>query len=537
MYLVYSASDSEGVRLYLRPMDETVGQPMEGTENGVGPIFSPDGQWVAFWTDGEFKRISIDGGPPVTLCEISNPPYGASWGRDNTIVFGQYNGGIVKVSADGGGPRAITNLAEGEFSHRFPQILPDGEWLMFTRTKADTIWQRAQVMAQSLKTAERKVLVENGADARYVPTGHLVFARLGILMAVPFNAEQLKTTGGPVGVIGDVKQAVNAGHNFNDTGAAQFSFSAYGSLAYVSGGIFPDTEDQLVWLDRQGMAEPLDAPRAPYVAPRISPDGKRVAFLKWSMKRDIWIHDIARASSTRMPLKEGTFEAPLWTPDGSRITFSESTEETAKGIYWMLADGSGSVERLTTGPSWPHSWLPDGRLLAFVSGEKEDDIWVLNLGDEPRPFLASPAKEQQPTFSPDGRWLAYLSNQSGRNEVYVTPYPGPGPHHQISTHGGNSPAWAPNGRELFYCTSMASDGLRSMMAVAIEAEPNFTAGKPRELFREGFVLCGTINCYDVSPDGQRFLVIRPGAPQREPVTQIHIVLNWFEELKRLVPTN
>jgi serine/threonine-protein kinase len=537
-HLVYGAGDTEGLhRLYLRPMDESEAVPIPGTEAAVGPFFSPSGQWIGFWADGNLMKVPIDGGPPVSLCDAGRA-FGASWGPNDTIVFGQQTGGILQVSAGGGAPEAITTLAEGEWSHRLPHILPDGESILFTVMKGDRRWYETKIMAKSMETGEQKVLVENGADARYAPTGHLVFARLGTLMAVSFDAARLEVTGGPVGVIAGVKQAVNVrGGTARDTGAAQFNFSASGSLAYVPGGIFPDVEKSLVWVDREGAAEPLRAPLAPYVYPRLAPDGKRVAVGTLSLEMDIWVHDISREASTRLTLEKGRDSSPVWTPDGTRITFN-SDRTGRSNIYWIPADGSGSVERLTTvEPSYPASWSPDGQVLAFLhlASEGNYDIWVLPLEGEPRPFIQSPFNETHPTFSPDGHWLAYRSLKSGRSEVYVTPFPGPGPEHQISTDFGRDPAWAPDGRELFYIITHG-DRSRSMMAVDITTDPTFTAGRPRELFREKYVSTSRLRNYDVTPDGRRFLMVQDVSPPEEVVTELHVVLNWFEELKRLVPT-
>jgi Tol biopolymer transport system component len=447
----------------------------------------------------------------------------------------------LAVSADGGEPLNITTLAEGEFSHRLPQFLPDGDWLILTVMKGMTDWEGVQVIAHSLETDERKVLIEKAADARYVPTGHLIFARLGILMAVPFDPTDLEVTGGPVGVLEGVKQAVNARNPTYETGAAQFTISASGSLVYVPGGIFPDMEANLIWVDRNGMAEPLAAPPAPYLTPRLSPDGKRIVYFTMSLKSDLWIYDISRATTTRLPVEQGLFPfpSPVWTPDGASITFSSDTAGVSN-IYRIPADGSGPAEQLTAvGPALPASWSPDGQVLAFLYGEDEDEIWVLPLDGEPRPFFPSSFVEWYPTFSPDGRWLAYSSNQSERMEVYVTPFPGPGPRHQISKNFGVAPAWSPNGGELFYLGGVRDgEGWRgTMMSVDITTEPKFAAGRPRELFTYSYGTTYPVRGYDVAPDGRRFLVVREESQPEELVTQIHVVLNWFEELKRLVPTN
>ena len=540
-YLVYSAGDRDGIRLYIRPMDAVEARPITGTDGGTGPFFSPDGQWIGFWAQGRLKKIQIDGGPPVDLCEVPSRPIGASWGSNNNIVFAAWEG-IHEISADGGEPRTLTTLAEGEYSHRLPQILPGGEAVLFTaRKQMFGGWEKAHIDAYSFVTGERKTLIENGADARYSPTGHLVFARMATLMAVPFDLERLEITGGPVGVVRGVYQAVNATNATVDSGAAQFSFSASGTLAYVPGGIIPDGECSLLWVDRRGVAEPLPAPTSPYLGARISPDGLQVAAYTVGLKRDIWVYDISREISTRLTTEDSSVGNPIWTPDGTRITFS-SDRAGSDSVYWIPADGSGTIERLTTmEPAQPSSWSPDGQELVLHYWDEQNaqgDIWILPNEGEPRPFTQTPKFwESHAVLSPDGRWLAYRSNKSGMLEVYVTPYPGPGPVHQISNDGGTSPAWGRNGKELFYRSLWDSKGFSSMMAVDLSTEPNFTVGRPRELFKGKYGGTLPVRSYDVTNDGQKFLMIQDVSPPREPVTQIQIVLNWFEELKRLVPTN
>jgi serine/threonine-protein kinase len=536
-YLVFNAGDSEGFRLYLRPMDGLEAQPIPFTEGALGPFYSPDGKWIGFWANGSLKKVPIGGGPAITLCDTSSLPVGASWGPNGTIVFGKDEGGILEISSDGGEPRAITHLAEGEYSHRLPYILPDGETVLFTKLKRRRGWDEAQIVAFSLETGEQKVLVDNGVDARYSLTGHLVFVRSGTLMAVPFDLKRLEVTGGPVGVA-EIKQAVNARHDASGTGSGQFSFSDSGSLAYVPGGIFLSPEKSLVLVDRDGAAEVLAAPKADYYYPRLSPDGRRIAVSVRSVQEwDIWAYDITRGTSTRITQDESVETSPIWSPDGHRIAFiSDRTGKSS--LYGIPADSSGSAERLTTLEQVSAaSWSPDGLALVILhrASEGNNDIWILPLEGEPQPFVESPFHELYPTFSPDGRWLAYVSNQSGRLEVYVTSYPGPGPKHQISVNGGRAPSWAPNGRELFY-HSFEVDRERFMWAVKITTNPTFIAGKPRVLFKRDFVGQVPSRGYDVTPDG-RFLLVQAESPRQEEVTKIHITLNWFEELKRLLPTH
>jgi eukaryotic-like serine/threonine-protein kinase len=328
------------------------------------------------------------------------------------------------------------------------------------------------------------------------------------------------------------------------TGDVQYSLSATGSLVYVSGGIESETQSRLVWVSRNGTEQILAAPAHTYWSPRLSPDGRRVAaVIQQESETQIWLYDLSRETLTRLTFEGKANTNPAWAPDGKRIAFT-SNKEGPLNIFWQLADGSGGLERLTTSEyiHVPSSWSPDGQVLAFfeVNPTTQRDIWVLRMGDpsigsgqvrKAQPFLRTPFNESAPRFSPDGRWLAYYSNESGRFEIYVQPYPGPGGKWQISTEGGTEPVWNPNGRELFYRTG------DRMMAVDIATQPGFTAGKPRILFEGRYELAPfPIANYDISPDGKRFLMLKSIEQEQAVPTQINVVLNWFEELKQKVPT-
>jgi len=465
--LVFSGGRDGEWQLYVRPLDEPKASPIPGTEGGINPFFSPDGKRVGFWADGKLKKISISGGLPMTVCEAPLV-FGATWGANDTIVFAQFDGGLLQVSAD---------------------------------------W--------------------------------------GTLMAAPFDLTRLQVTGAAVPVIGGVMQAARSQRWTLNTGAGQFTVSRSGSLAYLEGGLLPDQKNTLVWVDRKGRGEPLDAPEAPYLWPRLSPDGKLVAVqvLEAGKQHDfrIWLLDISRG--TLRPLTHGGTESSAsWTPDGRRIAFG-SFRGRGNSLVWRSADGSGDAEELTTSESrlWPCSWSPDGRELAYVtlgSGPSPlgllGDIWVLSPAErerKPRPVVKTPFSEMHPAFSPNGRWLAFDSDESGRWEVYLQPYPGPGPKTQISVDGGRSPTWSGDGLELFY-----QDGDK-MMAVNVTTEPAVKVAKPVLLFEATDDIGIPCRTYDVTPDGQRFLMVDVSKlPPHEPVTHINVVLNWFEELKRRVPT-
>ena len=322
-------------------------------------------------------------------------------------------------------------------------------------------------------------------------------------------------------------------------GFVDYSFSTSGTLVYVPGGE-SEGSFSLVWVDREGAVEPLGAKYGAYRNPRLSPDGQRLAVTLVANPYDVWVYDIPRHTLTRLTF-EGDNRLPVWAPDGKQVAFRSNRAGGTWNLYWKPADGSGAAERLTTSEhtQTPSSWSLDGKFLAFYerattvgSSTTEGDIWVLPLEGErkPQPFLQTQFYESSPTFSPDGSWLAYVSNESGRNEVYVLPYPGPGGKWQISTEGGREPVWARNGRELFYRNERGDQ----MMVVDITTEPTFRAGAPRLLFEGNFELSsGTLPFYDISPDGQRFVMIKLEQQER---AQINVVQNWFEELKRLVPT-
>jgi eukaryotic-like serine/threonine-protein kinase len=344
---------------------------------------------------------------------------------------------------------------------------------------------------------------------------------------VPFDAQRLEVTGTAIPVVEGVLQSPVAG-------AAQYSISATGSLVYVSGGV-QATQLRLVWVSRNGAEQPLAAPMRAYQFPQLSPDGRRVAVVIAEQETQDWLYDLSRETLTRFTFEGNANLDPVWTPDGKRIAF-QSSKEGPFNIFWQLADGSGGLERLTTSEytQVPMSWSPDGQLLAFIelNPTTQRDIWVLRMGDrKAQPFLRTPFNESAPRFSPDGRWLAYVSNESGRYEIYVQPYPGPGGKWQISTEGGTEPVWNPNGRELSYRSG------DKMMAVDIATQPSFTVGKPRILFKGQYApTTSTPPNYDVSPDGQRFLMLKATEQSQAAPTQINVVLNWFEELKQKVPT-
>ena len=500
-------------QLYVRALDAPEAKAIPGTEGAFSPFFSPDGQWIGFFAQGKMKKVPVGGGAPLTVC-VSQPG-GASWGTDDTIVFSD-GSRLFRVSAAGGQPKILTtpDLSKGEYSHRYPQILPGGKDVLFTALNGFG-WDESRIEVLRLNTGERRVLIRGGHTGRFLPSGHLVYYRAGALLAVPFDLTRLEVKGNaPVTVADGVLQ------NNGTTGAA-YAVSAAGILAYIPALGARQFEQRLVWVDRQGKIEPLAAPARTYSNAALSPDGQQVAVTITSGTSELWIYDLTRGSLTRLTSEQGSSINPLWTPDGRRVVY-RSNKAGTWNLYWRPANGSGAEERLTTADEsdTPSSWSPDGKVLAFAKGTRE--IWILPLeGDrKPQPFLRTSSSNMTPQFSPDGHSLAYVSDESGGAQVYVQPYPGPGRKWQISTDGGTQPQWNPNSRELFYRNGDTT------MAVDVTTSPTFSAGKSRMLYQG---LAG-----NVSRDAQRFLAMQPVEPGQPP-TQINVVLNWFEELKQKVP--
>ena len=544
--IVFSAAEGDRQQLYIRTIDRLGATPLPGTQGGSMPFTSPDGRWVGFWSSGALRKVPIDGsGPAAMICETTLP-YGASWGADDTIIFSRSREGLWRVPGAGGTAQAIIKLdsTKGEYKFLSPQFLPGDGAILFTvmHTPLPTWEDDTEVVVQVLATGERKVIVKGGADGRYLPSGHLLYLRKSILMAVPFDLRNLTATGGAVALIADVMQSANTPNESSESGAGQFSVSASGSLLYVPGGIFPDPERSLAFVDRNGAAQPLPLSARPYLNPRISPDGRR--FLVWTQgDRHVWAHDLSRGVTTRLTF-EGRNARAIWTPDGARITYA-SAIAGAENLFWRRSDGSGTADRLASSAlqQAPAVWTPDGKTLLFIENDPATgyDLWTLSLdGDRrPHPFLQTPFNEQYPDISPDGRWLAYVSNQSGPAEVYVQPYPGPGARQQVSVDGGTAPAWSRDGRELFYITAQSVGGqaaLTKMMVVPVQSKPALTAGTPRMLFEGRYGATANIRGYDVAPDG-RFLMVQQKDRPAMRVSEMNVVQNWVEELKQRVRPN
>jgi eukaryotic-like serine/threonine-protein kinase len=526
-------------RLYLRPLNRLEAAPIRGTEgdnpnHARDPFFSPDGEWIGFWHAGRLEKIPVDGGAPVTLC-AAEQPFGATWGEDGTILFGQGPRGIWQVPATGGGAREqVIRVQEGEQAHG-PQRLPGGgDWVLFTLRPANTAsWDTARVVAQSTSTGERKVLIEGGTDARYLPTGHLIYVLRGTVLAVPFDVARRAVLGGPVALVEGVMQITG------QTGAAQFSVSRDGTLVYLPATAAATALRALVWVDRRGREDLVGAPARVYVGVALSPDGTRVALGAQDEDNDIWIWSFARRTFTRLTFDPGIEGLPLWSPDGRRIVFY-ARGTGASNLFWQTADAAGAPERLTDSPNSqvPNSFSPGGDQLVFQETDAKTgtDLRLLSLGGERRTgvLLQTTFIERNGEISPDGRWIAYDSNESGRTEVYVRPFPSVhAGRWQISTGGGVRPIWAPSGRELFYVAP--GETVSRMMTVPVQTASVFSHGNPEVLFDGRYFLASTNRTYAVAPDGQRFLMVKEGDTSTDTSAQVVVVENWIEELKRLVP--
>ncbi len=551
-FIIYSAipenpGPHDKSQLYLRRTDELQAKPIPGTGGGISPFLSPDDRWVAFWADGNLKKVSIDGGVPVTLtdqmCCSSLSSYATgSWGPENKIVFAPglnapgLNARLYMVSADGGNPELLTkpDKTKGEFSHRLPHWLPDGKGVLFTILR-DWFDQHPLVAVLDLRTKTWRVLLEDAADAYYVPTGHLVFLRDGTLMVAPFNLARRELTGQPVPAIANVIQALNtAAANF---ASGQFSISNTGSLVYAPGGVNPDRQDSLVWVDLKDNATPVTSFQAPFFAPRLSPDGRKIAYITAGREFHAWIYDLDRRVTTQLT-SEGKTDQAHWTPDGKRLVFKWWGPGKESNIFEQAADGSSPMQRLTTSDNHqvPGSFSPDGATLAFIELNPQTG-WRINLLDmqtrKVTPFLDSKANQMYPEFSPEGHWMAYTSDESGRMEVYVRPFPGPGGKWQLSAEGGSSPLWSCDGKHLFYLGPEGDE----YWVTDVHTNGTFSASKPHLLFRtEDNYAAAPTRGWDISLDGQRFLMVKRGERKPQPVTELILVQNWFEELKRLAST-
>ena len=472
----------------------------------------------------------------VTICQVETTVRGASWGEDDTIVFAPTDqSGLFRVSATGGEPEPLTTPEEND-AHRWPQLLPGGRGVLFTIVTSNDI-STAQVAVLDLETAEYRPLT-GGTSPRYIHTGHIVYGVDGTLRAVPFDLGSLEVTGPPFPVLEGVQT--------KNSGASNFGLSPDGSLVYFSGGRSGSARDLvLTWNHRDGGQEQLKAPPRWYLEPSISPDGMRVAVSVGGENGDIWIWDFERETTTRLTFDPAAESHPIWTPDGQWIVFRSNRDGRARNLYWKKADGTGEVERLTKGSNdhRPNSVSPDGKRIVFsdTSAPGGSDLHVLSLEGERRsePLVVAERLQEGGAISPNGRWLAYASNETGNPEIYVRPFPNVNDGRwMISSNGGHHPRWGPDGPELFYTEPTTN----RLLAVKVERDSTFRVTRPQPILpdldpvRIGVTAIRS-RTYDVAPDGQRFLRLRLAAQSDAAAPHLIVVINWVEELKRMVPPN
>jgi serine/threonine-protein kinase len=528
-HFLYNTPDG----LFLREIGSLDARLIPGTEpNLTNPFFSPDGQWVGYFTTPgfELQKIPITGGNPVTLCKATDSPFGASWSVDDSIVFGQPEG-IVRVSANGGTPEVI--VAE-EAGKKFdgPQMLPGGEWILFSSTSGTQLnrWNDADVVAQSLETGDRKVLWKGGSAATYIPTGHLIYAVDDGLFTLPFDRGSVQVTGGPVSILTGLQRAPATAFG---TSTAHFAVSDTGTLVYVVPAAGENRT--LAWVNRNGQEQAISAPPRAYLYPRLSPDETRVALDVRAQENDIWVWTLPQGPLTRLTFDPGLDRYPVWTPDGRRIVFASPRSGGIANLFWQVADGSTAAERLTESryTQFPSSVSNDGTRLFFEEQHPGIDVQVLELDAQRRAttLISTTYSERNAEISPDGRLIAYQSNESSdQNEVYVRPFPGVNEGRwQVSSGGGTQPLWRRDGKELYFV-----DPERRIVAVPIQQGHTFVAGRP-EVIADGSRVINPPSIvgrmYDVSHDGQRFLIVKdPSAGQNQ---EIVVVQDWFEEVRRL----
>ena len=517
----WAGRDAGGSALYVRPLDRLEAARLDRTDGASGPFFSPDSRWIGFFAGGRLHRILAAGGAPIAICDAGGECRGAAWTTADEIVFAPTPAsGLVVVPADGGTPRPATTLefASGERTHRWPDALPDGAHLLVTIARAGSAsFDDAQIALARIGGGERRVLVAHGSCARYVPTGHLVYMRGGSMMAVAFDPERLETRGAAIPVADHVMT--------QSTGAGHFGFSHDGVLLYLTGDAH-DVRRRLVWV-RDGDIDPVRVAEQAIEEPRLSPDGRRVAFGVRGATNDIWIHALDRRTTARATFEGDNF-APIWTPDGARLTFSSNRHGPCH-IFWQDADG-GDAAKIVGGDYdlVAGSWSPDGAVLLFTEYNPRTGacIWMCTPrgGRPPKAIVRSRGNDFAPALAPDGRSFAYTSDESGRFEIYVSPFPDFGAKAQISDDGGAEPVWSRDGRRLYYRNGS------SVMVVEIDPATRARVGEARRVvdgpYQPG-AIAGLPN-YDVAADGA-LLLIAQTAEQAQP-DRLSVTVNWFADI-------
>jgi|TARA_B100000315_G_scaffold260853_1_gene326379 serine/threonine-protein kinase len=538
--VVFSGQVSDGFQLFSRKLDELNALPIRGTEVHAPGVFgpgnlalAPGGDWVAFIDSNgtRIRKVRLSGGQPVTICEIESGYFqGMTWGPTGTIVFtnSEYRG-LMRVPENGGNPEPLTHEdVEKNERHIHPHFLPEGGDLVFTsRTGSGPIDAVEHVVSLAMDDGEQRLLIE-GSSPQVALSGHLLFFREGVVWAAPFDLDRLEVVGDAVPIVEGVRSP----------NRAHYSVSASGSMVYISGS-GSVRELSLVWVDRDGSEEDLGLDPKIYRHPRLSPDGKKIAVVisDENTGDDIWIYSIARGALTPLTFDEASSMAPLWSPDSQQIVFA-SNRSGQYNVYRRAADGTGTAEPLTESDALtvPRSWSADGQWLQLTQcgGSFDCDLALLSLHDEPsvEPLLTAEFSEGSGALSPDGRWIAYHSNESGDYQIYVRPFPDvENGRWQVSIDGGLQPVWAPDGQELFFWSLLNT----TMAVVPVEGGAQFIPGTPRTLFSLAGAIYDNGQNYSLGPDGQRFLIVKQTARDAEVEQQIIYVHNWYQELTRLAP--
>ena len=532
-WIVQTFAEGNDFELVVRALDQWMGSVLaagEGLGRPYQPFFSPDGNWVGFVTPNSVQKVPISGGTPIKLCD-ANLSRGATWGPEDTIVFAPSpESGLSTVPAAGGEPQTLTELdsEKNESSHRWPQFLPGGEQILFTVQSASSDFDSASIEILDLASGARQLVHQGGTYGRYVESGHIIYMNQGTLFAIPFDVENLQATGSAAPVVQDVGSSIEGG--------AFYDVSTTGLLAYVSGEGAMGAKLTAVWIDRQGKIEPLISEERDFRDPRFSPDGRFLAVaIDTDGNSDIWVYDLERDVPTRLTFDEADDNSAVWSPDSQFIAFSSDRGQGPPSIYRIPADGSGEPERMADNdrPIFVWSWSPDGTRLGIIQQSPDTiaDLAFLSVETgEVEPFLATPFVEYGPVFSPDGRYVAYGSNESGEWEVYVRPANGSRGKWQISAGGGaSSPIWSADGREIF----LALDGSRVQTVSVDTSGGRFQVSRPEDLFSGPFIeLTGRYDMYDATPDGQRFVVFQGEAAAPEGHQHVRLITNWFTELDR-----
>ena len=538
--MAFVAQDGESARpqLYVRRLGQLAAMPLPGTDGALAPFFSPDSAWIGFFAGTTLKKIAVTGGAAVTLAEVHSNR-GGTWSDDGTVVFtpNQIEGThLMRVPGEGGAAEALTSLDEAEVIQLWPQVLPGGKAVLFTSSGATGSYNDANLVVQQLPEGRRTVVQRGGFHGRYLASGHLVYIHDGTLWAAPFDLDRMETTGPPAPALEGVRSNAL-------TGGAQFSVSANGTLVYLPGAMV-GAAAPVRWVSAEGTTTPLKSGPVDWYSVRFAPDGRRLALEVREQSFDLWVYEWGRDVFTRLTLDQADERNPVWTPDSRGIAFASTRDQPAGNLYWQRTDGSGAIERLTRSPraQRPMSWHPSGRFLSFTETMSPTKVAPMILpleGDAirgwtpgvPVAFSDTDALIGSPMFSPDGRWLAYSSTESGRSEVYVRPFPGPGGTWLISTGGGNLPTWSPTKPEILY----NADGQIMVVGFTVNGGV-FRAEKPRPWPGARHQTRGQNRLFDVHPDGDRLALApafqTPGYSQPDNVV---FFFNFFDELRRIAP--